>query len=115
MFPVDKPGGVDELWPADRLDDLLAESDVVVLALPLNEMTRGMFDAARLAKMKSGALLANMARGPLVVESALVEALRSEALVGAVSVRRKAWPLGGSAGASSKLNVSGARATGLCA
>ena len=84
VFPVDKPEGVDELWPADRLDDLLGQSDVVVLCLPLNEMTRGLFDAALLGKMKPGALLANVARGPLVVENGLVEALRSGRLSGAV-------------------------------
>jgi len=84
MFPVDKPAGVAALWPADRLDDLLAESDVVILCLPLNPTTRGLFHAERLARMKRGALLANMARGPLVVTADLIEALRSGHLAGAV-------------------------------
>lgn len=84
MFPVDRPAGVEALWPADRLDDLLAASDVVVLSLPLNEMTRGLIDAAALGRMKPGALLANMARGPLVVTADLIEALRRGRPAGAV-------------------------------
>jgi D-3-phosphoglycerate dehydrogenase len=84
MFPVDKPEHVDALWPADRLDDLLAQADFVVLSLPLNETTRAMVDAAALAKMKPGAVLVNVARGPLVVEADLVDALSSGHLAGAV-------------------------------
>ncbi len=84
LFPVDRPDSVDELWPADRLPDLLAEADVVVLCLPLNDSTRGLFDASVLGQMKPGALLANMARGPLVVTDALVEALEAGRLCGAV-------------------------------
>ncbi len=84
MFPLDKPDYVETLWPAERLDDLLAQSDVVVLALPLNESTRGLFDAARLSKMKPGSLLCNMARGAIVVTADLIDALRSGHLAGAV-------------------------------
>jgi D-3-phosphoglycerate dehydrogenase len=84
MFPVEKPDYVEALWPADRLDDLLARVDVLVLSLPLNEMTRGMIDASALARMKSDALLVNVARGPLVVEADLVAALDAGRLAGAV-------------------------------
>jgi D-3-phosphoglycerate dehydrogenase len=84
MFPVDRPEYVEALWPPDRLDDLLGASDIVVLALPLNQTTRGMIGAAALGKMKSGALLANVARGPLVVTEDLVDALEGGALAGAV-------------------------------
>lgn len=83
MFPSDKPDYVDALWPADRLDDLLAASDIVVLAAPLIPSTRGMIDARALAQMKSTAILVNMARGPLIVESALIDALRNGRLAGA--------------------------------
>jgi phosphoglycerate dehydrogenase-like enzyme len=83
MFPVKKPDYVESLWPADRLDDLLAQADVVVLALPLNDTTLGMINASALARMKSGALLVNVARGPLVVESDLVAALSEGRLAGA--------------------------------
>ena len=84
LFPVDRPEGVESLWPADRLDNLLAESDVVVLSLPLNDSTRGLIDARALARMKPTALLANMARGPLVVTDDLVESLRAGCPAGAV-------------------------------
>ncbi|MEX0713785.1 MAG: D-glycerate dehydrogenase [Pirellulales bacterium] len=59
------------------LDKLLAESDFVSLHADLNESTRGMFDASAFDKMKRTAVLVNTARGPLVVERDLVEALRS--------------------------------------
>ena len=84
MFPVDKPECVETLWPADRLDDLLAAVDILVLCLPLNDSTRGIIGKASLAKMQRGALLANVARGPLVVTADLVAALRSGHLAGAV-------------------------------
>jgi phosphoglycerate dehydrogenase-like enzyme len=75
MFPVDKPAHVAELWPAERLDDMLSEADVVILCLPLNSQTTWLFDHERFARMKRGAIFLNMARGKLVVEEALVEAL----------------------------------------
>ena len=84
LFPENKPSHVTELWDASRLDDLLAISDVVFLSLPLNVETRGIFDAKRLAKMKRGALLANLARGPLVDTSALIHALETHQLGGFV-------------------------------
>ncbi|MEX2118603.1 MAG: D-glycerate dehydrogenase [Pirellulales bacterium] len=58
------------------LDKLLAESDFVSLHADLNESTRGMFDASAFDKMKRTAVFVNTARGPLVVERDLVEALR---------------------------------------
>ena len=84
MFPVDKPAWVETLWPADRLDDLLAAVDFVVLCLPLNDSTRGIIDAARLGRMKPNSLLANVARGALVVTDDLVAALETGRLAGAV-------------------------------
>jgi D-3-phosphoglycerate dehydrogenase len=59
------------------LDDLLARSDAVSLHLLLNDETRGLVSRARLAAMKPGVLLVNTARGALVDEDALVDALRS--------------------------------------
>lgn len=84
LFPVDKPAGVECLWPADRLDDLLAASDFVVLCLPLNASTHHLFDAAKLAKMKRGSLLVNVARGAIVATDDMVAALDSGHLAGAV-------------------------------
>lgn len=84
LFPVDKPDGVESLWPADRLDDLLAISDFVILCLPLNSATAGLFNAEKLKKMKRDALLVNMARGPIVVTDDLIAALDVGELPGAV-------------------------------
>jgi phosphoglycerate dehydrogenase-like enzyme len=65
------------------LTTLLAESDVVVVACPLTEETRGLLDASRLALMKPTAFLVNVARGAIVDQRALVQALRDERLAGA--------------------------------
>lgn len=82
-FPVNKPAHVAELLPADALDQMLPRVDVLILCAPLTEHTRGMIDAKRLALLPPGALLVNMARGPLVVEEDLVAALESGHLAGA--------------------------------
>ncbi|MEL6895866.1 MAG: D-2-hydroxyacid dehydrogenase [Planctomycetota bacterium] len=74
-FPDHCPDHVDSLWSPDRLDDLLATSDIVILTLPLNAQTRGLFDDERFAKMRPGSYLVNVARGPVVKEAALVRAL----------------------------------------
>lgn len=65
------------------LETLLAESDFVVILVPLTPQTRHLIDAAALAKMKPGAVLLNLARGPVVDEAALVAALQSGHLGGA--------------------------------
>jgi phosphoglycerate dehydrogenase-like enzyme len=83
LFPINKPPHVAELWPAGRLGDLLRMSDIVILCVPLTRETRGMIDKGALAQMKPGALLVNVARGPVVVEADLVQALRSGHLGGA--------------------------------
>ncbi len=64
-------------------DELLAESDVLSLHLPSTPRTVGTIDATALAKVKPGAILVNTARGSLVDEDALVEALREGRLFGA--------------------------------
>jgi D-3-phosphoglycerate dehydrogenase len=58
------------------LDTLLATSDVISLNLVLNEETRGLIGAARIARIKPGAILLNTARGALLDEDALIAALR---------------------------------------
>jgi D-2-hydroxyacid dehydrogenase (NADP+) len=79
----EKPEGVDTTWPASHLDDLLRESDYVVVAAPLTSATRGLINAARLAKMKPDSYLINVARGPHVDESALADALSQRRIAGA--------------------------------
>jgi hypothetical protein len=66
----------DEVLPPDRLHDLLARSDFVVIAVPLTAETRGMIGRAELAAMKPDAWLVNISRGAIVDEEALVEALQ---------------------------------------
>lgn len=83
LFPYDKPAYVEELWPAHQLDDLLAQSDVVILTLPLNASTYHIIDDERFAAMKQDAWFINVARGQVVKETALVEALQSKKLLGA--------------------------------
>jgi glyoxylate/hydroxypyruvate reductase A len=75
--------GVERLEPTDRLDELLPDADVLVLAVPHTAMTHRIVDARRLALLKPGAILVNIARGDVVDEAALVEALRSGRLRGA--------------------------------
>jgi D-3-phosphoglycerate dehydrogenase len=65
------------------LETLLAEADVAVVACPLTEETRGLLDGPRLALMKPSALLVNVARGAIVDQAALVDALREGRLAGA--------------------------------
>jgi D-3-phosphoglycerate dehydrogenase / 2-oxoglutarate reductase len=65
------------------LDDLLRNSDYVTLHSPLNDETRGMIGAPQLALMKPSACLINMSRGPVVVQSALYEALVNQKITAA--------------------------------
>lgn len=82
-FPIDKPPHVEQLLPANRLCQLLTESDVVILCMPLNSQTEHMIDANELAVMKRGAVLINVARGPVIDEAAMIAALESGHLAGA--------------------------------
>jgi phosphoglycerate dehydrogenase-like enzyme len=65
------------------LDTLLAESDFLVVSCPLTDETFHLLDAGRLARMKPTAFLVNIARGPIVDQAALSEALRERRLAGA--------------------------------
>ena len=65
------------------LDEVIAVADVLSLHVPLVDSTRGLFDAARIASMKPGAVLINTARGGLIDEGALAAALRAGRLGGA--------------------------------
>ena len=67
------------------LDELMSESDYVVLSCPLNDGTRGIVGEAQLKKMKKDAILVNIARGPCVVTDDLVKALK-EGWIGAAAL-----------------------------
>jgi phosphoglycerate dehydrogenase-like enzyme len=82
-YPVEKPDYVEELFPVERTDEALFDADLVVVTLPLYEQTQKFVDASRFAAMKPGAFFVNVARGQVVDEAALVEALVSEKLAGA--------------------------------
>jgi phosphoglycerate dehydrogenase-like enzyme len=77
------PEGVQQVFASARFDDLLAECDYVVLAVPVTPGTRGLINSARLAKMKPGACLINVGRGELLNEAALADALRERKIGGA--------------------------------
>jgi D-3-phosphoglycerate dehydrogenase len=65
------------------LEQVLAQADFVVLACPLNESTKGLISRALLGKMKTSAYLINVARGAVVDQQALIEALTEKRLAGA--------------------------------
>jgi phosphoglycerate dehydrogenase-like enzyme len=69
--------------PMAELHAALAEADYVVLAAPLTDETRGMIDAAALARMRPTARLINIGRGRLVAEDDLIDALRANLIAGA--------------------------------
>ena len=66
------------------LDGALPETDILLIALPLTDETRGLIDARRLALLKEGAVLVNIARGPIADADAVLSALRCGRLGGAV-------------------------------
>ena len=74
---------VERLETTDRLDELLPDTDVLVLTVPHTPLTQRLLDARRLALLKPSAILVNIARGDVVDEAALVDALRSGRLRGA--------------------------------
>ncbi len=69
-----------------EFDTLLPSLDVVILILPLNDESRRFFDAQRLAKMKDGALLVNVARGAIIDTDALIKELNSGRITAALDV-----------------------------
>jgi phosphoglycerate dehydrogenase-like enzyme len=77
------PRGVEAVWSPDRLPDLLAQSDVVVLAAPHTPETKRLIGRAQVDRMKQGALLVNVARGKLVDDEAVIDALKAGRLGGA--------------------------------
>jgi phosphoglycerate dehydrogenase-like enzyme len=75
---------VDEMFSPDRLDDLLAASDVVLVALPLTAATHRLINRDRLHKLRERAILINVGRGDVVDEAALAETLSRKRIRAAV-------------------------------
>lgn len=87
------PEGVQQVFASSQVDQLLAQSDYVVLAVPVTPLTKRMMNAAHLANMKPDACLINVGRGPLVDEEALAQALREKTIGGAALDVFEAEPL----------------------
>ncbi len=78
--PQDRPAYV--AWTND-LDELLGTADYISLHVPLTDATRGLINAATLRKMKPSAYLINTARGAVIDEAALLEAVQAQVIAGA--------------------------------
>ncbi len=83
MMDADHPAFADGTARCAGLEEVISMSDAVSLHVPLVDSTRNLFDAARIATMKKGAVLINTARGGIVDEVALAAALKSGHLGGA--------------------------------
>jgi phosphoglycerate dehydrogenase-like enzyme len=74
---------IDEMFPPSELNAVLAESDYIVLAVPLTPDSRHMIGAAELAAMKPNAVIVNIARGAVIDQPALIDALKGHRIGGA--------------------------------
>ena len=84
-YPAHQPDTVDALWGLDGLDDLLAQSDYIVVTVPRTPETIDMLGAEQLAKMKSTAILVGISRGGIINQEALADALRSGQIAAAAT------------------------------
>lgn len=82
-YRTEKPDNVDELLPMDKLSDVMSRVDVVMIACPLTEETRGLINAENMSVMQPTAYLINVARGPIVKEDDLIEILQAGKIAGA--------------------------------
>jgi glyoxylate/hydroxypyruvate reductase len=76
--------GVEKVYGFGETDKVLAESDFVVVLLPVTPLTENLFNAARIAKMKPTAWLINFARGAVIVDDDLIAAVKAKTIAGAV-------------------------------
>lgn len=74
----------DKIELLNNLDEQLKAADIIVLTLPLTDDTKGMFDKSKFDLMKNSCIFVNIARGQLVVESDLIDALSNKKITGAV-------------------------------
>ncbi|MCG9128497.1 D-2-hydroxyacid dehydrogenase [Candidatus Poribacteria bacterium] len=82
-YRTEKPDNVDELMSMDKLKDLMSRVDVVMIACPLTEETRGLINADNLSVMQQSAYFINVARGPIVKEDDLIQILKDGKIAGA--------------------------------
>ncbi|WP_222920100.1 D-2-hydroxyacid dehydrogenase [Natrinema sp. SYSU A 869] len=75
--------GFDEIYANDRLFEAIADAEFVIVTVPLTDETRHLFDAEAFDAMRDDAYFVNVARGPVVDEPALIDALEGDALAGA--------------------------------
>lgn len=75
---------VDKVYAPEAIDEVLAQSDFVVLLLPVTPTTENSINAARLARMKKDSWLINFARGALIVDEDLIAAVKVKIIAGAV-------------------------------
>lgn len=83
MDLISKPEVVDRFYKREELDVMLSEAEVLVVTMPGTSLTKNMIGARELALLKHGAYLVNVARGSIIDELAMIEALRSGQLSGA--------------------------------
>jgi phosphoglycerate dehydrogenase-like enzyme len=76
--------GVGRTSPREEFDEIIEQSDFIVVSAPLTEQTRGLVGEAEFRRMKPSCVLINVGRGPVVSESALLAALREGRIRGAV-------------------------------
>lgn len=81
--PIHNPVFKDTYHDEQGLDNLMRQSDVVVVTLPLSNETKGLVDKRRLSLMKRDAILINVGRGEVIDQNALIEALRNHQIRGA--------------------------------
>ena len=81
--PVEASLEISDVWNLDKLDDLLAESDVIACGLPLTPETQNFFNAEVFEKMKTNAILINVTRGECVDGDALVFAIDNKQIYAA--------------------------------
>lgn len=76
--------GVEKVYGFDDTDKVLAESDYVVVLLPVTPLTENLINSSRIAKMKPTAWLINFARGAVIVDKDLIAAVKAKTIAGAV-------------------------------
>ena len=81
--PASPGAGIDRVVAADRLADVVGEADYLAIAAPLTSATRGAISGEVISRMKPTAWIMNIARGAIVDESAMIEALRAKRIAGA--------------------------------